>query len=1001
LIKVSWGEAAVASLNGYCEAHPAAPLPSVTSVSASAAFHRAVAKLKPADFSNGEPDVATIRTAVAAARRALLPEGDLAALGGGAPEATLSEKAVCDQICELNTALIESVLTTVGKELGDDDQPLPQDQDLRDFLGGRDGAESIPSLLDQLSIHVAYYLKTNPRAQTAVLHHTLQQISDRQESSSEEIQKRLGEFCDSVRATQSDLQRNLIDSFNKEQAEAAERITRHIDQAFNNFAQPNLDRPFDSPSDSEDFRFTFRSRRTAMVGREAAVDALLQFMGDARAGCWTVISGPAGSGKSRLAAELIAMVRDPEASYAAGAPAGQWRAGFLRSGDNWLKSKADNWTADADTLIVIDYAGEADERRLADLLAHLNEASDPAFLSQVRVVLIDRLAPDSPRGLSTRLLSGRDAGGRISANRWSSRSEVLRAVSASSGGLAEDVPLRIESSGTNYRDPRALDPVSERDALEIVRDWASRQLSNPQREQIQRAIATEPELARPLFAALMGDAISHDALPPGALSPVSVASSALKRLFKEEAQLPECAQCSSQTQAMLAAVTASQGLSEEDVFDNEKALSDLTGRVCPGGEGLRLLKRCLSQFSTYSENRFGPLEPDFLGGLFVLESLSHEATYQRALARAKLLMSFAWTYGDAPWAFLVRLAADFVGRADQLNCSMKQDCEWLSPARIDDLLVTFILSGLGPEAARRGGPDAVGYAIYFASRADVPRVAYRLMSALESAFSKAEAEIEPLVLAQAWFGLACSGDLPESAGSRAEEAIDRIGELLARHDTAEIALAQAWALMNATAVEPDPGRREALADRIGELLARHDTAEVALAQARALYNATAVEPDPVRCEALADRIGELLARHDTAEIALEQAKAFYNATAGEPGPVRCEALADRIGELLGRHDTAEVALARAKAFYNATVAEPDSGRCKALADRIGELLARQDTAEIALEQAKALMVSIAREPEPSRQEALAYRIDELAEKHESVRNAIVALAAKASGNAEL
>ena len=94
---------------------------------------------------------------------------------------------------------------------------------------------------------------------------------------------------------------------------------------------------------------------------------------------------------------------------------------------------------------------------------------------------------------------------------------------------------------------------------------------------------------------------------------------------------------------------------------------------------------------------------------------------------------------------------------------------------------------------------------------------------------------------------------------------------------AEIALEQANALVNATAVEPDAQRREAMADRIGELLQNYNTAEIALAQAQALFNAAVVEPDARRREALADRIGELLQNYNTAEIALEQAKALLSA----------------------------------------------------------------------------------------------------------------------------
>jgi hypothetical protein len=62
----------------------------------------------------------------------------------------------------------------------------------------------------------------------------------------------------------------------------------------------------------------------------------------------------------------------------------------------------------------------------------------------------------------------------------------------------------------------------------------------------------------------------------------------------------------------------------------------------------------------------------------------------------------------------------------------------------------------------------------------------------------------------------------------------------------------------------------------------HDTAEIALYQAFALCNATVRnatvrEPDLRRCEALADRIGELLKRHDTADITLVHANSIRNA----------------------------------------------------------------------------------------------------------------------------
>jgi len=366
MIKIAWGEAALAALKDYCHTHPVGP-PSIVTVSASAKFHRAVAKLKPADFVRVEPSVATIQDALAESRRALLGEVPSDAPAPKAEDAGPSEETKQRHVSDLTTALVDSVLDTVASRLGDEPPPA----DLRDFLIGNNKGASGESLLGHLCDYVAFYLKTNPRAQTAVLHFTLQEISDTVETGFAEQReafakqkRRLAALLRAFRASQNAAQRQLIESFEAAQKRSNERLKRYIDEAFNEHVQLRLDPPFVSEDGSADFLFTFKRRRTAMRGRDAAMEALVQFMGDPRPGCWTVISGPAGSGKSRLAAELIARVRDSNELYDSGVPAWQWRAGFLRKDTNWPKSDTSNWKPDADTLIVVDYAGEIEARPL-------------------------------------------------------------------------------------------------------------------------------------------------------------------------------------------------------------------------------------------------------------------------------------------------------------------------------------------------------------------------------------------------------------------------------------------------------------------------------------------------------------------------------------------------------------------------------------------------------------------------------------------------------------
>jgi hypothetical protein len=149
-----------------------------------------------------------------------------------------------------------------------------------------------------------------------------------------------------------------------------------------------------------------------------------------------------------------------------------------------------------------------------------------------------------------------------------------------------------------------------------------------------------------------------------------------------------------------------------------------------------------------------PLEPDFLGELFVLERMLRAEPFWKE--KIDSLTRACWDCGTAAAKFFTKLAGDFSGRADQVARAASRDGFHADPERVEEVLSRMLLSAGEPDVIFKGGSSVLTNAVYFASRAGRTQLAGTLLVRLEAAGNDEELASD---LATAWFGYAASGGL--------------------------------------------------------------------------------------------------------------------------------------------------------------------------------------------------------------------------------------------------
>ncbi|WP_044559246.1 hypothetical protein, partial [Azospirillum sp. B4] len=395
----------------------------------------------------------------------------------------------------------------------------------------------------------------------------------------------------------------------------ADQVTR-LRAEFDHDRAPHPD--WTAPGPAAAGSLVYWDRQTALVGRDAALAALNRFLTGPEPLSWTVITGPAGMGKSRLALEALLPWRDQAAL-------GLAEVGFLTGQAPWITERRyDLWRAPLPALLVIDYAGVTAEavRNLVDNLA--SRPPERGLLSPVRLILLDTLPYDSEFGAHHAIANGTESGRRAAAQEWRGDRASLD-----------------------------LDRLDDAGVIAVASHYAGQPLDDAARARVTAALRQDPELSRPLFAGLLG--LSLRAGTTGPLDHHGVTRDFLER---QERDWRDKVGATAADLTLLAIATVAERC-PLDLLDN------LAPELRAAGVDTDTACRRWSQMTgKVAADTLGKLEPDFVGGLFVLRHLSGgRASASTKATKAQRVMDLAWRHGD-PTPFLANLAANFGGVAN-------------------------------------------------------------------------------------------------------------------------------------------------------------------------------------------------------------------------------------------------------------------------------------------------------------------------------------------------
>lgn len=349
----------------------------------------------------------------------------------------------------------------------------------------------------------------------------------------------------------------------------------------------------------------FSSRATSLIGRDKERALLTEFLNSDAKFSWLLVTGDAGSGKSRLALELCRGVGE------------DWNAGFLSRtvrDFNWPEFQPTR-----KTLIVVDYVASRAEE-LSELVLNLSRTSI-SFTKPVRILLVEREKSSWWTTLS----------------REDSQSESAEILACQHGAPIALPGLSLE----------AILQIAKEVVLSRHGTWDA-EIANAF---LMRLIHNDRQ-GRPLFAMIV--AFYLEAVEPNLLNAVLKREAARRRqlLTGEPEQLKRL-------EHLLLLATLVGGLLPQESSFAYLATSDVAGLLPDACLLDEALYNNIALSSRDSGGTLAGLQPDILGERFVLDRLSEEGI---AGQNARALLLAAWSFQPRDVAVMaLRCVRDFHG----------------------------------------------------------------------------------------------------------------------------------------------------------------------------------------------------------------------------------------------------------------------------------------------------------------------------------------------------
>lgn len=362
-----------------------------------------------------------------------------------------------------------------------------------------------------------------------------------------------------------------------------------------------------------------------LVGRDAELALLDQFMNSKERFKIAALVAPSGAGKTRLVSQWAK-------PYIVCDKSDEWHAGFVESPNASLWNE-ENWQPSRNTLIIIDYT-----YNYADVIGAIMKRFESDAQHDIRLLVLDHVLPEKlhqdtafRKGVPS--LGFREANSELFFETWPIS---LDPISNTQGFLCEIIaaaadPFTEESEAKRFK-PDSPEVVSAADALMEI---GAVDETSATRDQIKRRDAVR----HPLFAALLGQMLRRD--------PKSDFSGMTRRdlvghYFENERRLPWSDEAQDPTLGYwvgfyVSAATLLRGVAFNDVLEFQDD-PPKTAQPVLGGSDFKTLRDICGRFvSSEVRQVIMPFEPDILGETFVLNFLAEKQTGTDYRALASLL----------------------------------------------------------------------------------------------------------------------------------------------------------------------------------------------------------------------------------------------------------------------------------------------------------------------------------------------------------------------------